>query len=88
MMRVDAATSYTVPPHTSLEGASTGKPNAPQTDQVDLSLLERVNQVGGDVRPDRIALVQERLANGFYNRPEVREGIAEAFLNATLPQPV
>ncbi|MCZ6632061.1 MAG: hypothetical protein O7G87_01535 [bacterium] len=87
MMRVDA-TSYTVPSPTGPESSSTGKPNAPQTDRVDLSLPEQVNQVGGDVRPDRMALVRERLANGFYNRPEVREGIAEAFLNATLPQPV
>ena len=87
MMRIDA-TSHTVLPHTGPESPSTGRRNAPQTDQVDLSLPEQLNQVGGDVRPGRIALVRERLANGFYNRPEVREGIAEAFLNATLPQSV
>ena len=35
-----------------------------------------------DVRQDRIQEVRERVASGFYNRPEVKEAIADAVLES------
>ena len=49
-------------------------------DWVELSLSKSRIDALPDVRGDRLEGVRERMKNGFYDRLEVREGIAEAFL--------
>lgn len=41
-----------------------------------------------DVRPDRVELARRRLAEGYYDRPEVRQAVAAAILaDPELPAP-
>ncbi|MBT3603873.1 MAG: flagellar biosynthesis anti-sigma factor FlgM [Candidatus Latescibacteria bacterium] len=53
-----------------------------KSDQTDLSLSKSVIDAQPDVRMDRIEAARARMADGFYDRPEVREEIAGTFLNA------
>lgn len=51
-------------------------------DKVDVSFSKLQIDAEPSVRMDRIDAVRSRLASGFYDRADVREGIAEAFLKA------
>ena len=37
---------------------------------------------GNDVRPSRVEAVKQRVESGYYDKPEVREAIADAVLNS------
>lgn len=53
-------------------------------DRVELSLSKsRIDTLPG-VRMGRLEEVRARLKSGFYDRPDVREGIADAFLRQNI----
>ncbi|MFT5366217.1 MAG: anti-sigma28 factor (negative regulator of flagellin synthesis) [Candidatus Latescibacterota bacterium] len=49
-------------------------------DKIELSMSMSGLDTLPDLRMDRIETARARIKSGFYDRPEVREGIAEAFL--------
>ena len=56
---------------------------APQrNDRIALLLSKPTIDASPDVRMDRVEDARARIASGFYDRPEVREGIAGSFLEA------
>lgn len=55
-----------------------------QEDQVSISLPKSKLDGVESVRQDRVDAVKARIANGYYDQPEVREAIATAFLRANV----
>jgi len=53
-------------------------------DRVELSLSQSTINALPDVRMDRLEAVRARLESGFYDRQEVRQGIADAFLRHSI----
>jgi hypothetical protein len=49
-------------------------------DRVELAMSKSTLDALPDVRMDRLEAVRKRVANGFYDKPEVREHIADSFL--------
>ncbi len=67
------------------KGAETSKPmrtlpGHKTGDRVALSVSKSTIDALSDVRMDRLEAVRKRVASGFYDKTEVRERIADAFL--------
>ena len=82
-MRIEAGTQTRMPEVTANRQKT--EQIAPKTqDKVELSLSKLQMDAGPEVRTDRIEAVRSRIASGFYDRADVREGIAEAFLKTQI----
>jgi|SaaInlStandDraft_7_1057024.scaffolds.fasta_scaffold62964_2 anti-sigma28 factor (negative regulator of flagellin synthesis) len=59
-------------------------------DNVQLSSVGKLlsNRTVDNVRNSRIEAIKQRVKEGFYDRPEVREAIADAFLSSGAVEPV
>lgn len=60
------------------------RPENKTEDQVALIWSKARIQEQADVRRDRVEAVKERIAQGFYDRLDVREQIADRFLATNL----
>ena len=53
-----------------------------RSDKIALALSKPTIDAVPDVRMNRIEAVRARIESGFYDLPQMREGIAEAFMKA------